>query len=96
MISAINSIGRVEGMDEFEHLVSELQQGAGWSIFAMIGYLFLVVWCFLFLVKSKSEIKLKFQSDLYLLRSFIMQLSISQIPYNQKIDGIRYIEEIVP
>lgn len=55
IISLINSIGRAEEMNEFEHLLSQLQQGAIWSIFVIIGYLFLLVWWFLFFFKSKNE-----------------------------------------
>ncbi|WP_438824948.1 hypothetical protein [Bacillus sp. JJ722] len=58
IVSLINSIGRAEGMNEFEHLVSQLQQGAIWSIFTIIGYLFLLVCWVLFLFKSKTKTKL--------------------------------------
>ncbi|WP_243291787.1 hypothetical protein [Bacillus sp. FJAT-47783] len=54
IISLINSIGRPEGMHELEHLVSQLQQGAIWSIISIIGYLFLLVWWVLFLFKTKN------------------------------------------
>ncbi len=57
MISLINSIGRVEGMNEFEHLFSQLRQGAVWSIFTVISYIFLLVWWVLILFKSKSKNK---------------------------------------
>ncbi|QHA90863.1 hypothetical protein [Bacillus sp. N1-1] len=53
IIVLINSIGRAEGMNEFEHLVSQLQQGAIWSYFTSIGYLFLLLWWVLFLFKSR-------------------------------------------
>ena len=55
IISLLNSIGRAEEMNEFEHLISQLQQGAFWSIFTTIGYLFLLVWWFLYLFKSKNK-----------------------------------------
>ncbi|KEK24293.1 hypothetical protein [Bacillus gaemokensis] len=55
IISLIHSIGRAEGMDEFEHLINGLQQRSIWSIFATIGYLFLFVWWILFLLKSKNK-----------------------------------------
>ncbi|MED4752539.1 hypothetical protein [Brevibacillus choshinensis] len=58
IISLINSIGRTEGMNEFEHLISQIQQGAIWSIFTVIGYLFLLVWWVLFLLKARLTIKL--------------------------------------
>ena len=54
LVSLINSIGRPEEMNEFEYLVSQLQQGAIWSVFVMVGYLFLIVWWGLFLFKSKA------------------------------------------
>lgn len=54
IISLLNSIGRTEGMNEFEHLISQLKQGAFWSIFAAIGYLFLIVW-WVMLLKSKTN-----------------------------------------
>ncbi|MFP7237255.1 hypothetical protein [Bacillus altitudinis] len=57
IISLINSIGRVEGMNEFEHLFSQLRQGAVWAIFTVIGYIFLLVWWVLILFKSKSKNK---------------------------------------
>jgi hypothetical protein len=53
IIVLINSIGRAEGMNEFEYLVSQLQQGALWSYFTSIGYLFLLLWWVLFLFKSR-------------------------------------------
>ncbi|MCR8859991.1 hypothetical protein NQ113_22645 [Bacillus pseudomycoides] len=56
IISLINSIGRAEGINEFEHLINQLQQGAIWSIFMTIGYLFLLVWWIFFLLKSKNQV----------------------------------------
>lgn len=53
VISLINSIGRAEGLNEFEHLVTQLQQGAIWSIYTIIGFLFLIVWWVIFLFKNK-------------------------------------------
>ena len=55
LVSLINSIGRPEEMNEFEYLVSQLQQGAIWSVFIMVGYLFLIIWWGLFLFKSKAK-----------------------------------------
>jgi hypothetical protein len=55
----LNSIGRVEGINEFEHLVGQLQQGEIWSMYVLIGYLFIVIWWFVFFlwkeVKSKNH-----------------------------------------
>jgi len=53
IIGLVNSIGRAEGMNEFEHLVSQIQQGAMWSIFTLIGFMFLFVWWVLFLRNIK-------------------------------------------
>lgn len=56
-VGLINSIERSAGMNEYEHLVSQLQQGAFWSIFTIVGYLFLVLWWILFLAKRRGEIR---------------------------------------
>ena len=53
IVSLINSIGRVEGMNEFEHLVSQFHQGASWSVFVMIGYLFILVWWILLIFRNQ-------------------------------------------
>ena len=44
MVTLINSMGRTEGKNEFEHLVGQLQQGAVWAIFTIAGYFFLLAW----------------------------------------------------
>ncbi|HEK9103981.1 TPA: hypothetical protein SUB30_005541, partial [Bacillus pseudomycoides] len=54
IISLINSIERPAGTNEFEYLINNLQQGFIWSIFIIIGYLFLLVWWLLFLLNSKT------------------------------------------
>ncbi|MDQ0226119.1 hypothetical protein [Metabacillus niabensis] len=56
IISFFNSIGRGEGMNEFEHFISQLQQGTLWSIYTIIGYIFIVVWWVLFLVKGREKV----------------------------------------
>ncbi len=55
IISFLNSIGRGEGMNEFEHFISQLQQGTIWSIYTTIGYIFIVVWWVLFLDNRKNK-----------------------------------------
>ncbi|OPA78718.1 MULTISPECIES: hypothetical protein [Paenibacillus] len=55
IIGLINSIGRAEGINEFEHLIIQLQQGAIWSIYIILGNLFLLLWWVLFLLKIKSK-----------------------------------------
>ncbi|MFD2444036.1 hypothetical protein ACFSO7_08560 [Bacillus sp. CGMCC 1.16607] len=58
IISIINSIGRVEGENEFEHLVTQLQQGSIWSIYAVIGTLYLFVYWVIFFVENKRNTEL--------------------------------------
>ncbi len=55
IISLINCIGRLPGMNEFEYLIFQLQQGATWSIFTIVGYLYLLFWWVLFLLKRKTR-----------------------------------------
>ncbi|MEL3971135.1 hypothetical protein AAEO50_02495 [Rossellomorea oryzaecorticis] len=55
VVGFMNSIGRAQEMNEFEHLVSQLQDGAVWSYFTVLGYLFLVVWFGFFLFKNKNN-----------------------------------------
>ena len=55
IVAFINSLGRAEEMNEYEHLVSQLHKGASWAIFSIIGYLFLFIWWFFFLFKSKHK-----------------------------------------
>ena len=57
IVSLINSIGRGEGLNEFEHLLNQLQQGVIWSIYVVLGYLFLLAWWFvlIFLNKKRTE-----------------------------------------
>lgn len=58
IISLISSIGRAEGLNEFEHFISQLQQGSIWSIYTIIGYLYLFVWLVWFFGKSKNKVTL--------------------------------------
>ena len=44
IIAFLNSVGRKEGIDEWQHLVMELQQGALWAIFILIAAIYLIVW----------------------------------------------------
>nr|WP_113755649.1 hypothetical protein [Brevibacillus laterosporus] len=55
IISLLNSIGRKEGLNEFEHLFNQLQQGAIWSIYVIIGYLYILVWWLFFFKKNKNK-----------------------------------------
>ncbi|MGN8842482.1 hypothetical protein ACTNDN_06610 [Niallia sp. HCP3S3_B10] len=53
IISMLNSIGRAKGINELEHLAAQLQQGSIWSIYAVIGFLYLFVYWVLFFIKYK-------------------------------------------
>ncbi|MFC4323093.1 hypothetical protein [Litchfieldia salsa] len=55
IVSMLNSIERANEANEFEHLISQLQLGAVWSIFTIAGYLYLVVWWILFFFKRRSK-----------------------------------------
>ncbi len=55
IVSLINSIERAEGMNEFDYLIKEFQQGAIWSVYVITGYLFLIVWWIVFLFKNDSK-----------------------------------------
>ncbi|MFZ3591256.1 hypothetical protein ACOI1C_18940 [Bacillus sp. DJP31] len=54
LISFLNSMGRAEGLNEFEHLVNHLQQGSVWSFYTILGYVYLLIWWVLLLNKSKN------------------------------------------
>jgi hypothetical protein len=67
IMSLLNSIGREEGLNEFEHLFSQLQQGEIWSLYVVVGYLFLLVWWYIFLfsnqfIKTKGKNLFKYTS----------------------------------
>ena len=49
------SLGRDEGMNEFEYLFNQLQQGGLWSIFTAICFLYLITWWVLIFVKRIRE-----------------------------------------
>ncbi|MGG4548998.1 hypothetical protein ABER02_14485 [Rossellomorea marisflavi] len=51
IVSLFNSIVAPAELNEFQHLVSELQQGSLWAWYACSGYLFLAVWWILLLLK---------------------------------------------
>lgn len=55
ILSVLNSIEREIGLNEFEHLIIELQQGSIWSIYIGIGYLYILVWWVLFFATNKNN-----------------------------------------
>ncbi|UFT98373.1 hypothetical protein KO561_14355 [Radiobacillus kanasensis] len=55
IISLINSIERPINTNEWEHFMSQVQQGSFWSLFALMGYLFLVFWWTLVLTTNLKK-----------------------------------------
>ncbi|MFJ7661248.1 hypothetical protein ACIQXW_02500 [Lysinibacillus sp. NPDC097162] len=55
IISIINSIGREKGVDEFEHFITQLQQGFIWPIYVIVGFFYLFVWWAVYLIKNKKK-----------------------------------------
>ena len=51
IVSILNSIVAPPELNEYQHLVNELHQGALWAWYASSGYLFLSVWWILLLLK---------------------------------------------
>lgn len=60
IISMLNSIGRAKGINELEHVVAQLQQGSAWSIYTVIGSLYLFVYWVLFFIKNKVNSKISY------------------------------------
>lgn len=50
----INSIGREPGVNEFEHLISQLQLGSFWAIYSSIGLLYLLFWWIVFFIRQRK------------------------------------------
>ncbi|WP_316572402.1 hypothetical protein [Neobacillus sp. YIM B06451] len=55
IISVLNSIGRAEGINEFEHLVAQLQRGSIWSIYVVIGFIYLFAYWAVIIIKNKRN-----------------------------------------
>lgn len=55
-ISFINSIGRT-APNEFHHLIIHLKQGSPWAIYALLGYLFILVWWMFFLKNNNKKMR---------------------------------------
>lgn len=60
IISLFNSIGRVMGINELEHLVAQFQQGSIWAIYTVIGSLYLFVYWVIFFIKDKVNTKVSY------------------------------------
>lgn len=57
IVSLISSIERDTSVNELEHFISQLQQGAVWTLFSLAGYLYLAVWWFLFFLKKRKNVQ---------------------------------------
>jgi len=55
LISLIYSIERQEGLNEFEYFIDQLQQGEVWTIYSILGYIYLLVWWGLIISKKKTN-----------------------------------------
>lgn len=53
-LGIINSIDRIEGFNELEHLFIQLQKGSIWAIYSVIGCLYLLIWLMLYLINSRK------------------------------------------
>ncbi|MGE7839277.1 hypothetical protein ACQKNX_00665 [Lysinibacillus sp. NPDC093712] len=42
-------------MDEFEHFITQLQQGFNWPIYVIVGFFYLFVWRAVYLIKNKMK-----------------------------------------
>jgi hypothetical protein len=51
----VNSIGRNEHMNEWELLVIDLQDGAIWAIYSILGYVWIGVWWVVFFIYLKRR-----------------------------------------
>ncbi|PPA81224.1 hypothetical protein C4A76_23960 [Brevibacillus laterosporus] len=52
-IGLIHSIERQDGLNEFEYFRGQLQQGEMWTIYSIVGYVYLLVWWGLVIRKEK-------------------------------------------
>lgn len=50
--SIVNSLFLDFGTNELTHLISELQAGAKWSVFAILGYIYMVIYISIFFIKK--------------------------------------------
>ncbi|MCR8966079.1 hypothetical protein O0550_23315 [Brevibacillus halotolerans] len=53
LIGLIHSIERQDGLNEFEYFRGQLQQGEMWTIYSIVGYVYLLVWWGLVIRKEK-------------------------------------------
>ncbi|WP_186579507.1 hypothetical protein [Aquibacillus kalidii] len=59
IIGILNSIGRARNVNEWEHMIIQFQQGAIWSIYVVLGFLYLLVYWGIMLIQNNKIAKQK-------------------------------------
>ncbi|KQY94674.1 hypothetical protein ASD24_03790 [Paenibacillus sp. Root52] len=49
----INSVGRNDGMNEWEFLIAQVSQGSTWAVFVVGGTILLLIWWPVFILRKK-------------------------------------------
>ncbi|KYG89823.1 hypothetical protein A0U40_08830 [[Bacillus] sp. KCTC 13219] len=55
IISFIHSIERKLGEDELHYFISRLQQGDIWTVYVILGYLYILIWWGCYFYKKQSK-----------------------------------------
>ncbi|RKN84342.1 hypothetical protein D7M11_12675 [Paenibacillus ginsengarvi] len=56
IVGVFNSVGRQKGMNEFEHLISEMKQGAIWTFYIITALLYLLFYWGIFVFEKKTKV----------------------------------------
>lgn len=54
MVSFVYTVGRTEGLNEFQYLFAQLGSRDPWALFIVLGYLYLLVWWYFFISSLRS------------------------------------------
>lgn len=54
LYSLIHSFERGSGLNEWEYLFQELQLGTFWALYAGVGYVYLIVWWIVYVIKIRK------------------------------------------
>lgn len=54
MVSFVYTVGRTEGLNEFQYLFAQLGSKDPWALFIVLGYLYLLVWWYFFISSLRS------------------------------------------
>lgn len=49
LVSFVYSVGRTEGLNEFQYILEQVNGGNLWAIFILASHLYFIVWWFIFL-----------------------------------------------